>query len=1034
MKKINKKIVRGFLAITSLFLVGLGIKNLPSTTANAHVGVLRADTTIAEKYSLGTTFEIPEGDIIYNGQNLPADAYYLKAPNGSVYEGREHTLNQLGLYTVMYSIGNGANMTTAEQSFTVIQATYGLSSNASTAVYTETLTRNTGSGMQVGLAEGDTFTFNQPIDVTQTDEFFSFYPHASYWSDKVIDSKPNGGWAYDIAVNKYIVRLTDCYNADNYVEVEIAIVVSNKNTVPYSNTTYLRAGVGSQVKAGMNVVDADKSLASNSKEVYMDGIRYQVWYGDTYGTSGRNGGLEKIPACTLRFDAETNGLYFSYGVGWSLINDLDNTDVNKDSKFTGFETGEVYLSVYAADYLRPTAEFEVAKIGEYEGTALLLSDECQDTKAPELFVDSPFDLSKKLYAAKGETLPVFNAWAKDVHLVGDVTTRVYYAYDSLNPMQVFMKDGKFTTTREGDYTIVYTAADSSGNVTKKTITFAVIDKEKSVSLEVDALETIQAGTLCSLPAHTINSLNDEEVIVSISATWEGDEQNVVKINPNTREFFVEHVGTYEIRYVCQGVVITTEYTYEVESVSANKTRIDTADMVFPKYFIKNAVYSLDEVVAYRYDGANPTRIATTCFVSEDGGAEREIDTLNYKVTANSTVRFKYVSGDVVEYSKTLKVVDVGFGDSLSMQSYFVGNEIIKESKNSSIVFTANVETGTASTEFINVLSLRAFSIALKVPEGNDKYQSFNVILTDYYDEGNVCVLKFSKTSSGDMMVQVNDGIPTKVGVPFVYGKYTTVSYVSSKDEFSITGGPSLINPVQFTSDRIILSLSFENVKGAASMEINSLSSQRLSKITQDNVAPTIAYNDEEKGERSLGTVITLSVPMVGDVLSPYCVKNVVLKFYLPDGTYATALDSNVLLDGTCRGDCSYQVKLESYGAYRVEVQYKDQAENGKTAGFAIYVSDEKKPTLTFDGGYDEKSVFGRSLNDTFTVIGYQVDDDFGVEGVRSWVAVISPMNETQVTAAGETIKLNKVGRWKVCYYAMDAQGNSLMRYYSIDVK
>ena len=1030
----KKKLSLGlFCSVACAISAVLGVAFAAETKVAADEGVLQADIAIAEKYSIGTDFKIPEGDIIIDGESYAAESYYLRAPNGTVYSGREHFLEQLGVYTVIYSVKNGSALLSAEQSFTVVRAMYETSSNFSNAAYAEELVRpqTVADGLQVTLADGDSFSFNEPIDVTQTSEFFSFYPHATYYSQEVTPGKPEGGYTYDIDANRYIVRLTDCYDPNNYVETEISIVVANRLEVPYSYCTYFRAGAGVQLKAGLEVVDEDKVISAQASEARIDGVRYQVWYGATYGTSGRRGSIEKLPACSLKFDAETNRLYVSYGVGWSLINDLDNMEVNGADSFKGFKTGEVYLSVYAGDYLRENASFEISKIGKYENSDLNFKEDYQDTKAPNIVIDAPFDITEKYYVAKGEPLTVFNAWATDVHLVGNVYANVFYGYDTGRPTQVFCKDGKFTPVNEGDYTIVYTATDSSGNVANQTISLRAIDCGRAVSFETEELSGLQAGTVCVLPEYTVDSVNHEEVFVSIYAIFEGDEENKVSIDTQTRSFLVENVGKYEIRYVCQGLLTTTEYSYELDSVSVGQVRIDRTNAYLPKYFIKGASYTLDEVRAYSHAEKFPTQLECSYFVIEDG-KEREIDYLDYTVQANSTVRFKYECEDAVEYSETLQVVDVGFKGSLVMENYFIG-DVTKESKSTAILFTANATTGNSSMEFINVLSLNAFSLALKIPSDQQDYQAFSVRLRDIYNENIYSTLRFAKNADGNMTLSVDGGLGVDLGFSFTRNKNTTVSYDSATNKFSLVGGPTFDCLANFTSDRVVMEMTFENINGSAGIEISNLSSQRLSKTAYDVVTPYIVVDDKEKGERARNTIVTVFAPSVSDVLSPYLRKNISLKFILPDGSFATSLDG-VKLDGTCRGDREYQVSLSDYGSYRVEYTYKDQAGNQSPAGYAIYVSDRTPPTVSIDNGYDETTVVKKSKGDSYTIVGYTVDDNFGADGVTSWVAVVSPMNKMTITEAGAKIELDEVGRWKICYYCQDAEFNYTVRYYYIDVQ
>jgi len=1044
MKKSVKKWLSGVCGFACLLCVSLGVRLTPNETDAATVGTLKSDAVIDEKYSLGMQFTIPEGDIVCDGITYPADTYYLKAPDGRVYEGRVHTLNDIGIYTVVYSAKNGATLITAEQTFVSIQANYQVSSNASSFSYVETLERdkNGGSGVQVSLVEGDTFTFHEPIDINETQEYFSFYPYDTYYDDTVVEQYPNGGYTYDRKANIYVIRLTDCYNPNNYIETEMAIITSNRKNIPYSYATYVRAGTGTGLKAAMNP-RPEGSIGKNRKEVYVGDVRYEVYYGTDYGINGIWGSSEYLPACSFKFDAETNRLYFKYDTDWKLINDLDNVDVNDKSIFHGFTTGEVYLSVYANDYFLNTAstsiptEFEVAQIGQYANETLNLGDECLDMKAPKLYIDAPYDLDVKRYAAKGESLTVFDAYATDVHLVGDVMTRVFYDYNTNNPTQVLMQDGQFTPTQEGDYSIVYTAKDTSGNVAEKVVTFTVVNKEKSIAFSTERLTSLQAGTICTLPEYTVESINDEEVKVSIYAVFEGDEENKAEIDATTREFLVEGVGTYEIRYVCQGVLAKTQESYTVQSVSAGNVRIDRTGTYLPKYLIKNARYTFDEVHAYRYDGKTPTEIQCTYYVSEDGGAEREIDYLDYKVEANSTVRFKYVSGSETVYSEAINVVDVGFGGSLKMQEYFVG-DVSKTADASSIVFTSNKATGNTVMDFVNVLSMKAFSMTFKVAEAQNEFESFNVVFTDVYDENVSCTLRFFKKYNG-MYFQVNDEKAIDLGFPFADSRYTTVSYVAATNTLEVAGGgvtaPVAIVPcpVQFTSGKMQLQLELENIDGTAGIELNNLCAHKLRSTARDRDDPFVVYNEKEMGERELGTIVTIQAPTVNDTLSPYLLKNVIVKCVLPSGDYATSLDG-VSLNGTCRGDRAYQIKLDDYGVYGVEFTYSDQSGNTMSSSYAMNVSDRTAPTLEIENGYNETTVIKAAKGDTHTIADYSVDDNFGKDGLQSWVLVVSPLNEMIITDAGETLTLNQKGKWKICYYCHDAEFNAVMRYYYVDVE
>lgn len=1032
MKTKTKKYFVFLLTLLSTLLIVLGTRFLSETKVVAEVGVLQSNATISTKYNLSSTLEIPTGNILYEENTYEADSYYLKKPNGVINQGRIHTLDELGNYTIIYSAKRDNLLLTAEQDFSVYQSVYGVSSQDSSVNYSERLTRDKVSGIQVSLSEGDKFNFNEPINLQGMDEFISFYPYATYKSDVITVDRPNGGYTYDISAQKYIVRVIDCYDLTNYFEIELAIVASNQNSIPYSNATYFRAGVGTQTKAAMQTVREDKKISSPQREIYAEGVRYEVFYGDNYGVAGKWGTAETIPACSLKYEANTNRVYFNYGSDWKLINDLDNADVNSGQLFTGFKTGEVYLSVYAENYVRATTEFEISKIGNYENEQLNCDGDYVDLFAPELVVNAPFDLTKKCYAAKGETLTVFDAYATDVNLVGSVKTKVFYEYNSDKPTQIYLRDDKFTPTRTGDYTIVYTASDTYGNIAIKTVTLTVINVDKAIFFETDSVPSLVAGEVCVLPEYTFSSINDEEIDISIFATFEGNEDNKTIIDKNTREFFVENVGEYEICYIVKGILTQIEYSYKVNSVSEGNICIDISNAYLPNYLIKNAEYTFDAVKAYKYEAKTPIEVDCQYYVSEDGKDEKQIDYSNYKVEASSTVRFKYISGDTVVYSPTIHVVDVGFGNNLSVKDYFVG-DMTKESKSASIVFSPNATSGSVSADYINVLSLNAFSIALKVPTDKDNFSSFNVVLSDIYDKNIVCTLSFGKTQDGNMTLCANNGVPVDMGTPFVYNRYVTLNYDGSNQKFSVTGGPTIDCPVIFTTDKIAMQIRFDDIAGESAVELNSLSSQRLSKATKDGVAPSLKYNDVEKGERDLNSVVSVFAPIVGDVLSPYLKKNLSVKVFLPNGDFATSID-NVLLDGTCAADRDYQFQLSEYGMYKVEYTYVDQTNNATQEGFAIYVSDRTSPTITIANGYNENTLLGVKLGAVVKIADYTISDDFGSEGLLSWVLVISPINEMILTEAGKELEFDKKGRWKICYYCQDSEGNATMRYYYVQVK
>lgn len=1032
MKKTKTIIAVSVLFAVSMLCFVLGVLLLPKQEVSATDATILPSAPIEEKYSLGTAFVIPEGEIAYNGQNYTADAYSLQMPDGSVQEGRNHVLDMAGQYIVIYEVNTGELQLTAEQAFLVTQQMFAVSNAASSVTYAETLDRyyQATSGLNVDLALNDTFTFSEPIDLNETPDFLNFDPYERVWSDLSVPAynRPNGGYMYVIDAYKYILRLTDCYDSSNYIEIIIDLIDSNTNGTPYSYQTYMRARMAGEESVGMNA-----GTSYGDAQITIGSTVYDVYY-DRHGAQGvRANQPSYFYPYLFKYDIATNQILFNCtGTNtWSLINDLDNGDVNRGNLFGGFTTGEVYLSIYTEECTGTSVDFQVAQIGKYEQTALEMENEYIDTQEPEIYIDTVLDTSQEIYAAKGEALTVLSAHAQDINLVGGVTTRMFYGYDSAQPVEIPINNGQVIPENTGVYTIEYTATDTYGNPALETVSITVRDDiTNAVTITTEQAAELVAGLECVLPEFTITSINGETVETEIFAVFEGDEENMIPIDFETRSFLVEYVGEYEIRFVCRGALTETVYSYDIVSISEGVIRIDTSNAYLPKYFINNATYTLEPVTTYKYDAKFPELVDCSYYVIEDGAAERSIDYSEYTVQANSTVQFKYVYEDTSVLSEEISVVDVGFGSSLNMENYFVG-EAEKEIRASSILLTANSQNTEALVDFVNIQSINAFSVSFRIPDGADNYEAFCISMTDVYDANNVCVLRFTSSSAGSMMLSVNGSEPMDLGVSFVSTRYLSVSYQHSTDRFEVVGSGSVACPVDFTSDKVFLAFSFEGISGNAGVEINSIGSQRINQGTSDTVSPTIVYDDTERGERKFGTVITIPVASVNDTLSPYLQKNFTISLISPGG-YATAEDGT-LLNGA-PGNREYQVALEEYGNYRVEISYSDQSGNTATESYAIYVSDRTSPVITIANDYNAQTLLSASRGQQITLADYSVTDNFGEQGLRSWVLVITPFNEMIITDGGETIELNRLGRWKICYYSIDSAGNGAMRYYQIEVK
>lgn len=1012
----------------------------PTQTAQAFTGAFACSEEIKETYDLGTSFTIPNGSIQCGNETVTVDQAYLMNPLGDVYEEQTQTLDVLGQYTLLFYAEENGNTYSAEKQFTVIHSNYSVSSNKSSTEYAEKLQRPlksdtdsfTIAGLKVDLAEGDTFTYNQEIVTGSMDEpFISFYPYGNEQMDVKTEKWPNGAYGLDFAANNIIVRVTDCYDANNYFEIVFHPKVSNVAEGPYGKNVEIKASANGGTIAAMSKDNPNNSLFVVH---YVDGEPYNFFYGDTdWGPTAIWPGVRALKKISLYYDAETKKVYFNNEENTSLINDLDNTAVN-DEAFKGFKTNEVIVSVYAEQYAKEKTSVEIASIGGFSGVDLKKSAYV-DKNAPTIKVDTKYDTKKQYKAATGEEISVFDATATDINLVGNVKTRVFYAYGTKNAVQVYVKDGKFTPEQEGEYTIVYTAQDAYGNVKNEEVTFIALDvpynNNTALNLTTEKLTQVEVGAWNTLPEYSLTSINDETFDLRIYAVYKADESYQVEIDKTTRKFFLENVGEYEIVYEYEGAVRQYRYAYTVNGVGNGNVYIDVENIYLPSHFIHNAYYTLETVSAYEYSQATPKKVDCTYYVSEDVGAWKQIDYAEYLVGASSSVQFKYVCGNQEHVSSVIPVVDVGYKKDLNIEDYFVGSDFVAESS-AMVNLTAKSGLSLAQTKFANVLSFNTFGVKFSTVKDKTNYGSIDFIVSDYYKPENKVIISFFAENQ-KMAFSVNGSKTVVLNNPYNGSGRITLAYKSANNRFEFGNDISATCPVRFTSDKVTLDIKVTDIKGETSIDLYELNGQVLKNVSTDAGFPTLIVDDKERGERLLGETVTITPAIYGDVLSPYLQKNTSLKVMKPGGGFVTALDGT-LLNGTCDATKTYQIKLEEYGMYNVTFSYKDQYNKSSQLGYVMYVSDRVAPVIEIANGYNETTVLTQKLNDKITIADFTVTDNFGEEVLVKYVMVFNPHNGMTPYASGESLTLNHKGEWKICYYALDEQGNLGMAYYTVKVE
>ena len=350
-----------------------------------------------------------------------------------------------GEYTVRYKVTFGKTYT-QEAKFTVVAKTDGaFKSDGGITVETQKKTdlsmfKTQFEGVLLTASKsGATATFTQPIDLsynTKDDPLISL----------LVIPSAKGTLDFD----GFTVQLTDAHDEDNFVRI-----VNYRGSWGY-NTSYVRAAANKQQLAGY---ESDKLLIA-----YNTGS--PIWFSYTAEpTSGSSSGDSLL--CTYSYDDAEKSVYVKNekrslnGARPGLVNDFDSLECqNPKLLWNGFTTGEAYLSITFDSLLNDSAQILVTSVN---GTDLS-GETVTDTQGPVIFVDKQ-GYSDAPDGLAGVPYPVFSASAYD-RVDGKTEPTVLIYKDYATPDQKLVNSrvsGDFTASEAGNYTIMYTAVDISGN-------------------------------------------------------------------------------------------------------------------------------------------------------------------------------------------------------------------------------------------------------------------------------------------------------------------------------------------------------------------------------------------------------------------------------------------------------------------------------------------------------------------------------------------------------------------------------------------
>ncbi len=1043
------------------------------------------DSIIYDNYSLGENVEFPAFiEMDYKGQTVTASRGYVVFPdNTAIYTGKI-TLNKLGEYTVNYFFDVNGETHVAQKRFDVTDKLYNLSTDNGSIVavtaqeqqdktYTlpsDDVLLTKQDGLIIRLADKNVFNYTPSIDLTEVGEdglcdlitldynLSSFALNPNY----VEGTTPSWKKYYPLGESaKYcVIRLTDSYNEANYVELylyaDYPLVPNVYPDVYNANYDFLSSSsancyrgiftaraVGQKRTGAVNWLADYTGWAGGFEKVNINGADYGIYIDNRFGTHSnisfsKSLTQEHLPY-TWQYDYKTNNVYLKVGDKSVLVTSLSNSDIYGSKVFSGFSMDKVKLSIYMSDYMFDNmARVDVTAIGNKSGSELVESFDkngfLDDVARPEIELDVKLTDEYGVYAPVGSKFKI-----PGISVVGGddsqpTLVNAYLNYGSALQMDVPIVDGYISIEKSAQYTVKYVAKNSVGVMGEKLLRVnAVENAQKAITLNTEySFDTVSAGdNQLYLPTYTIETINrSEDVKVQIKAVH--DRETVI-IDPIIRKFVPSYSGEYKIIYTISDNVFTVNEEVVINCMPSNNVGF-SSKIKAPKFLMKDAEYSFENVSAYSFKTGEPKDIPVKAFISFDGGSFVAIPDINrVKILGSQYAVLKFVceEGSTSQQllSDEIQIIDVNYASvkQLAIQNYFIHDDFdfipfdIVTNFTYDVRYETKSNTGNAELQFINALDVDNLRFDFKTAVEHAKYNSVNVVLTDSVDTDKFVVIEFSNADPW-CAVSINGKNRTRTGIKFADNATKKFEYNPKLKKLTVLDTSFDIDLSEYLpSGLCYLDVELCDIYDKGAIVVSNVNGQSILQDfyeVKDTTAPLITVEDFS-GQYLVGDVLTLSVPKVTDVLSPMLNQNVSVAVYKND---APIKDVNkVLLDGSTDAFKTYQIKLDTYGEYKVVYTAIDGFGNSYSKNYFVKVVDSSAPIIKFVKNYGEQLTckVGEVVDLSITVS----DDKTPDNKIKTDVLLKDLAAGAYYSFSDYKVKFGYTGKFEIYVTAQDEVGN-----------
>ncbi len=1014
----HKKLIIFTLFVSLIMCVLSAISAIPVHAKNGVV----LECSVAAEYELNTEFELPIGEITYQGEKKQAQGE-LVYPSGQCSTATSVILTEAGKYTLRYTADFNGEEIREEKCFIVKYKTYsetaGCQVNYGAYKHDESI-----EGLHISLANGSKFVYNKVIDVTgitQFDTLLRLYTETNTIGVAECES--------------FILTLTDVYDAENQIKIQVK---RNPYTQGKSNLylTYVNTKFPGQAYTSWYYYQDNGGY---SKKVYVS--RFGTVTRFSFSSNVQYGGATYAQSyLDFRFDDDEKSLYavtdpkvvhMQSGKYSQLIADYD--DVNMFSeKWKGFTTGEVILSLEAGTYVgSQPAGFFITKILDEDLSDFEFSDEVE----PVITLEKDYGMNIPT-GVKGEKYPIVNAVYTDAQSgICKSGVEVFKNFGQEGEEESNVYGNYFIPSSAGDYTIVYYAEDFFGNRTSKMVSVKVYDEKEPmyISFEQSSNGSYFVGEVITIPVATaIGGAGDVSVSTTVGLLNDKDVWNIVD-----GKFQPQKSGRYFVSYKATDYIGSIKVDGFVFDVTLYEGAVFDSEPVLPKYFLAGFAYQLPEL--YGYDYTSGEKVAVKANIkAEDGVGSRELVNGEYIPTIIAEQENVTITYYIGERSQTFEVpcISVVKGSVFTKANYFIYDtkqvSVDAKSDGMNIIASQNL----ASVEFANQLLADGFEVSFSIPKEKSNFNKFSIYITDSIDPSvqvKVSVEKMADSSGA--YFYINDGDKFSTAASFgsntlFYVKFNNRTRVVSDGVSSnILVNNALNGDVfeGFASGMVYLRFEFESVSGESGIFLKSINSCAMNSKTNNPVFPEFAPLGPIRYNVQINDTIVIPAVKAASVLNPSVKCS--MTVYLPNGAIAVSTDGIELNEVAC--DREYSIIGNQYGSYQVKYEAKDSKNKSNEYAFVVTVVDREKPVITVTEGIVSQAKLGTQVK----VPVLSTSDNLNqVTLMRCYKTpngdIVYLSNDNSETAS---FVVDTVGEYIIRYMAFDEFGNSTTKDFKIIV-